>query len=149
MTASHVLDTCALLDLAAGRWTDATARTELQRAEHPVVLSVSVWEIARKLRLGKLALPCDQRGVLDFVRAVCQRHSLHLAPLPAEVCHEAKLLPPHHEDPFDRMIIAAADAAGAGARRLAAGMEGTGREENPLAPRAATHKPVPAMEIRP
>lgn len=105
---SHVLDTCALLDLAAGRWTDAAARAELQRAAEPVVLSISVWEIARKLRLGKLALPCDQRGVIDFVRAVCKRHALHLASLTPEVCHEAELLPPHHEDPFDRMIIAAA-----------------------------------------
>lgn len=111
MTASHVLDTCALLDLAAGRWTDATARAALQEAEHPVVLSVSVWEIARKLRLGKLALPCDQRGLLDFVRAVCKRHLLHLVPLTAEICHEAELLPPRHEDPFDRMILAAAISA--------------------------------------
>ncbi|MBI4622053.1 MAG: PIN domain-containing protein [Verrucomicrobia bacterium] len=36
---------------------------------------------------------------------------LHLAPLTAEICHEAELLPPHHEDPFDRMIIAAALSA--------------------------------------
>lgn len=107
MRASHVLDTRALLDLAAGRWTDAAARAELQRAAHPVVLSVSIWEIARKLRLGKLALPCDQRGVLEFVEAVCKRHTLQLAPLTAAVSHGAELLPAHHEDPFDRMIIAA------------------------------------------
>ncbi|MEI6861288.1 MAG: type II toxin-antitoxin system VapC family toxin, partial [Verrucomicrobiota bacterium] len=72
------------------------------------VLSISVWEIARKLRLGKLALPCDQQGVIGFVRAVCQRHTLHLVPLTPEICHAAELLPPHHEDPFERMIIAAA-----------------------------------------
>jgi len=105
---SHVLDTCALLDLAAGRWTARAAREELQEATAPIVLSVTVWEIARKLRLGKLALPCDQRDVLTFVRAVCKRYRLELAPLTAEVCHEAELLPSHHEDPFDRMIIALA-----------------------------------------
>ena len=108
---SHVLDTCALLDLAAGRWTSPAARAELQEAAAPVVLSVAVWEIARKLRLGKLALPCDQRGVLAFVRAVCERHQLQLVPLTPEVCHEAEMLPPHHEDPFDRMIIGMALAA--------------------------------------
>lgn len=108
MTASHVLDTCAVLDLAVGRWTDAAALGELRSASHPVVLSVSVCEIARKLRLGKLSLPCDQRGVLGFVRTICQRHELHLVPLTPEICHEAELLPPHHEDPFDRMIISAA-----------------------------------------
>ena len=105
---SHVLDTCALLDLAAGRWTLADARKELQRAPAPVVLSVSVWEISRKLRLGKLTLPCDLPGVLGFVRAVCHRHSLSLDSLTPEICHAAELLPPQHEDPFDRMIIAAA-----------------------------------------
>lgn len=105
---SHVLDTCAFLDLAAGRWTAPAARTELQEAAAPVVLCITVWEIARKLRLGKLTLPCDQRGVLGFVRAVSARHRLELLPLTAEVCHEAELLPPHHEDPFDRMIIALA-----------------------------------------
>ena len=108
MTASHLLDTCALLDLAAGRWTDQSARADLRDADHPVVLSVSVWEIARKLRLGKLTLPCRQDGVLEFVQAVCARHTLHLAPVTPEICHAAELLPPHHEDPFDRMIIAAA-----------------------------------------
>jgi PIN domain nuclease of toxin-antitoxin system len=105
---SHVLDTCALLDLAAGRWTSSAARAALETADAPAVLCVSVWEIARKRRLGKLTLPCDQRGVLDFVEAVCERHALELIPLTAAICHEAELLPPHHEDPFDRMILALA-----------------------------------------
>lgn len=108
---SHVLDTCALLDLAAGRWNRPEAQVALQRATCPVVLSLSVWEIARKLRIGKLDLPCEQRGVLDFVREVCSRYSIHLIPIGPEICHEAELLPPHHEDPFDRMIIAAARMA--------------------------------------
>lgn len=105
---SHVLDTCALLDLAAGRWTDRVARRELAAASRPVVLSVAVWEIARKFRIGKLQLPCGQSEVLGFVREVCHRHQIALEPLTPEVCHAAELLPPHHEDPFDRMIIALA-----------------------------------------
>lgn len=105
---THVLDTCAVLDLAAGRWTEGAAKIELSTSAAPAVLSVSVWEIARKFRLGKLALPCQQAGVFAFVEAVCRRHKLELVPLTAEACHEAELLPPIHEDPFDRMIIAAA-----------------------------------------
>jgi PIN domain nuclease of toxin-antitoxin system len=105
---SHVLDTCALLDLAAGRWTDRKARLELRSAEGPVALSVSVWEIARKLRVGKLKLPCDQAGVFDFVEAVCRRYEIAIIPLDAEVCCAAELLPPVHEDPFDRMVVALA-----------------------------------------
>jgi PIN domain nuclease of toxin-antitoxin system len=108
---SHVLDTCALLDLASGRWTDREARRELAAAKRPVVLCVAVWEIARKLRVGKLKLPCGQAGVLDFVHRICLRHQLVVEPLTAEICHGAELLPEHHEDPFDRMVIALASHA--------------------------------------
>lgn len=109
---SHVLDTCAVLDLASGRWTDPVARDALSAATDPVVLCVSVWELARKLRPGKIKLPCPQSGVADFVGKIAQRHSLRVVPLDAETCSKAELLPPHHEDPFDRMVIALAVRAG-------------------------------------
>jgi PIN domain nuclease of toxin-antitoxin system len=107
------LDTCAVLDLASGRWTEVAAREALIAASYPVVLCVTVWEIARKLRLGKIAMPCDVGGVLEFVRAMCRRHKLDLLPLSAEICQAAELLPAHHEDPFDRMILALAIGEGA------------------------------------
>lgn len=105
---SHVLDTCALLDLAVGRWSDNRACQELKNASEPVVLCVSVWEIARKFRLGKLVLPFPQEHILEFVESLCERHQLRLVPLTAQTCHLAELLPPLHEDPFDRMILALA-----------------------------------------
>jgi PIN domain nuclease of toxin-antitoxin system len=105
---SHVLDTCAVLDLASGRWTDPKARDALSVAPDPVVLSVSVWELARKLRIGKIKLPCPQSGVAGFVGKIASRHKLRVVPLDAETCSDAEMLPPHHEDPFDRMIIALA-----------------------------------------
>lgn len=103
---SHVLDTCALLDLAAERWSNEVARRALEEAENPVLLSVSIWEISRKFRLGKLTLPCEQSGVYDLILRVCQNHQIEIQPLDGDLCHRAELLPPHHEDPFDRMIIA-------------------------------------------
>lgn len=109
---SHVLDTCAVLDLASGRWSDPVARESLSAASDPVVLCVSVWELARKLRLGKIKLPCRQSGVAAFVEKIAARHRLRVVPLDAETCGNAELLPPHHEDPFDRMIIALAVRAG-------------------------------------
>ncbi len=105
---SHVLDTCAVLDLASGRWTDPAARSELCAATDPVILCVSVWELARKLRLGKIGLPCPQSGVAGFVEEIARRHQLRVVPLEADLCAGAEMLPPHHEDPFDRMIIALA-----------------------------------------
>jgi PIN domain nuclease of toxin-antitoxin system len=105
---SHVLDTCAVLDLASGRWTYPLARTELSEADDPVVLSVTVWELARKLRLGKIRLPCQLSGVADFVEQIAKRHQLRIVPLDADLCCAAEMLPPHHEDLFDRMILALA-----------------------------------------
>lgn len=105
---SHVLDTCALLDLTTERWTSAAARKELAGADRPVLLAASIWEISRKLRLGKLTLPCELPGVYDFILKVCQHHQIELQVLEGDICHRAELLPPHHEDPFDRMILALA-----------------------------------------
>jgi PIN domain nuclease of toxin-antitoxin system len=109
---SHVPDTCAVLDLASGRCTDPAARRILSAATDPVVLCVSVWELARKPRLGKIDLPCPQSGVTAFVGGIAERHKLRVVPLDAEICGDADRLPPHHEDPLDRMIIALAVRAG-------------------------------------
>jgi len=105
---SHILDTCAVLDLACGRWSNNSAKKELRGAEDPVVPCLAIWEISRKLRVGKLELPCEVDGVLEFVEAICERHKLRIQSLTKEICHQAELLPPLHEDPFDRMIIATA-----------------------------------------
>ncbi len=110
---THVLDTCALLDLAAGRWKFAPAREALVAAGDPVVLAVSVWEIARKLRIGKLQLPCRQDEVHAFANEVCVRYRVRLIPLTSEHCEGAELLPPFHQDPFDRMILSCARMNGA------------------------------------
>ena len=94
---SHVLDTSAVLDLAADRWTVETARKALIEARDPVLLSVTVWEIARKLKVGKLKLPCRQNEVLRFVLDICSRYRLRLVPVTGEICEQAELLHPHHD----------------------------------------------------
>ncbi len=106
---SHVLDTCAFLDLAAERWSNEIARRELECAKNPVLLAASVWEISRKLRLGKLKLSCELPEVYELVLKICQHHQIEIHNLDGDLCHRAELLPPHHEDPFDRMIIALAE----------------------------------------
>jgi len=109
---SHVLDTCALLDLTAERWQNPAARAEFEKADHPVLSAVSVWEISRKCRLGKLILPCELSEVYGFILKVCQHHQIEIQILDGDICHRAELLPAHHEDPFDRMILALAQKWG-------------------------------------
>ena len=69
------------------------------------VLSVaSLWEIALKVRAGKLGMPDES----DFF--VRQAESLGLEMLPIQVRHVNRVfqLPDHHRDPFDRLLIAQA-----------------------------------------
>lgn len=105
---SHLLDTCAFLDLLTERWERGVAYDQFQDARAPVLLSISVWEMARKLKKGKLDLPCDGSELLAFVQEVCTRFRIELLPLSPEVCWHAENLPDIHPDPFDRMILAQA-----------------------------------------
>ena len=67
--------------------------------------SASVWEIGIKRAIGKLDVP---DALFDIaVDAGCR-------PLPISWTHaeEAAALPPHHSDPFDRMLVAQARCEG-------------------------------------
>ncbi|MCV6584229.1 MAG: type II toxin-antitoxin system VapC family toxin [Marinibacterium sp.] len=67
--------------------------------------SASLWEIGIKRALGKLQVP---DGLADVaLQSGCR-------PLPISWAHaeRAAALPPHHADPFDRMLIAQAQAEG-------------------------------------
>jgi PIN domain nuclease of toxin-antitoxin system len=72
----------------------------------PLVLSaVSSWEIAIKVSLGKLDLPAaPDRFVPE------QLAEDGIDPLAIEHAHALRVagLPPHHNDPFDRLLIAQA-----------------------------------------
>jgi PIN domain nuclease of toxin-antitoxin system len=78
------------------------ARDVLRDGRNEVLVSAaSVWEIAIKRALGKLTAPDDLGPVLAAVS---------FSPLPISLEHAslAGSLPPHHRDPFDRMLIAQA-----------------------------------------
>ena len=69
------------------------------------VSAVSVWEMSIKRSLGKLTAPDNLTGVVE-------REGF--TPLPVTLVHaeQAGLLPLHHPDPFDRMLVAQAQAEG-------------------------------------
>jgi len=79
-----------------------TARTSISAPDADVAVSAaSAWEIAIKRALGKLAAPDDLESQLS-------RH--RFTPLGITVAHAllAGSLPRHHDDPFDRMLVAQA-----------------------------------------
>ena len=86
------------------------ARRRLLRTEAEFTLSVaSAWEMVVKQAIGRLELPGPVRTwlpqAIDELR--CDLLSLDL-----DHALEAAVLPLHHHDPFDRMIVAQARVEG-------------------------------------
>jgi len=82
------------------------AHEAIEDPDVPLFFSAaSVWEIAIKYAKGKLDIPqnlIDTMGQRGFVELpVRSTHGLHAAALPA-----------HHNDPFDRMLVAQAQSEG-------------------------------------
>jgi PIN domain nuclease of toxin-antitoxin system len=82
------------------------ARRAIAVADIVWVSAVSGWEVAIKIALGRLRLsePFHLTVAAD-----------DLTELPVTLAHARRLelLPPHHADPFDRMLVAQALAEGA------------------------------------
>lgn len=104
-----------LLDTHALLWwmTDdgglsARARSSIEQTRNTVLVSAaSAWEIATKVRLGKLPTAADLAA--DF-RVIVEREGFELLAITADHAIRAGLLPGSHKDPFDRMLIAQAQA---------------------------------------
>jgi PIN domain nuclease of toxin-antitoxin system len=103
-----LLDTCALLALAAGELPHGAA-VALRQAPEAYVSVVSPWEVAIKVAAGKLRLLEPPVG---WFLGVIERYDLREIPLDAGVACAAAALPPLHRDPFDRVIVAIAQAHG-------------------------------------
>jgi PIN domain nuclease of toxin-antitoxin system len=101
-----ILDTCALLWLASGskKLSRATLR-QINEAPALYVSAISGFEIAIKVARGKLKLPLPAQ---EWFVEVADHHGLSILPLELNVCIRAAELPPIHDDPCDRFIIAAA-----------------------------------------
>lgn len=84
----------------------ARARSMLSARKNQIFFSAaSAWEIAIKVRLGKLTLPDEPER---FVPARLVRDGID--PLLIDVRHASRVasLPDVHRDPFDRVLIAQA-----------------------------------------
>ena len=101
-----LVDTHALLCWLADEGLHPSAQDVIADPANLVVVSAaSAWEISIKKALGKLAAPDDLEQ---------QVQTGGFVPLPIGIAHgiAAGQLPHHHEDPFDRMLIAQALAEG-------------------------------------
>jgi PIN domain nuclease of toxin-antitoxin system len=88
----------------------SSARTLIARSSSTVFVSAaSAWEISTKFGLGKL--PSADELVSDFAGYLA-RERFETMPILIEHAVRAGLLPGPHKDPFDRMLIAQAQAEG-------------------------------------
>jgi len=105
-----ILDTCALLWLASrDKKLSRSALQEINNAPAVYVSAISGFEIAIKVAKGKLKLP---RPPQEWFVTIVEHHGLAVLPLELNVCIAAAQLPPIHEDPCDRFIIATAKLNG-------------------------------------
>jgi PIN domain nuclease of toxin-antitoxin system len=102
-----LLDTHILLWwLADDQRLPLRAGTTIADPDNEVVVSAaSAWEISIKQAAGRLEAPDD---LLDAVAA----NDFRALAITAPHAVAARRLPPHHADPFDRMLIAQAQIEG-------------------------------------
>ena len=111
----YLLDTHAVLWMREndGRFSRRKWEPVLLSADHEVYVSVvSLWEIAIKRALGKLRFGGE---LTDFARGLETGFGFRLLPLEPGHLDRLGKLPPHHRDPFDRLLIAQAIEIGAAA----------------------------------
>jgi PIN domain nuclease of toxin-antitoxin system len=82
------------------------AKATLSSDEHELVFSlVSLWEIATKMKLGKLNTIGSS---VAYIRDEMNAFGMELLPIRYEHILHLESLPHHHSDPFDRLLIAQA-----------------------------------------
>jgi PIN domain nuclease of toxin-antitoxin system len=106
-----LLDTCTLLWLAADQSKLSRTAKDLirEQADSLFLSAISAFEIAVKNRRGALRLPKDSE---TWIALAMQHHGISEVPLTCRICTLAAELPPLHNDPCDRFIVATAKVEG-------------------------------------
>ncbi len=95
-------------DLLADHRSSRRAKEMLSSDTDELVFSlVSVWEIAIKMKLGKFN---DLGSSVAYIRDQMNEYGMELLPIRYEHILQLEMLPLHHGDPFDRLLIAQAMA---------------------------------------
>ncbi len=105
-----LLDTCALLWLAQGGG-ELSRETLRALADAPFVYvsAISGFEIGIKSEKRKLDLPVSP---VEWFKTILEHHDLVILHLDLDTCIQSTRLSKIHNDPCDRMIIAAAKIHG-------------------------------------
>lgn len=85
----------------------AAASSNIKDPGNKIYISAAVaWELAIKLNLGKL----DARQIVAEFTQLVFEEGFHRLAISTDHALRAGMLPRHHADPFDRMLVAQAQA---------------------------------------
>jgi PIN domain nuclease of toxin-antitoxin system len=106
-----LIDThCWLWAMGAPEKLNAASAEMIANEENAVVFSaVNAWEIAIKVRLGKLELPAPPS---EYVVSCIEEEAMKSMPVYVQHALRVAELPLHHRDPFDRLLVAQAQIEG-------------------------------------
>ncbi len=88
------------------RLSDAAQKFISSSANEVLISSATTWELSIKNRSGKL----NVQALLDNFEDVMDEQGFSLLPISIDHALRAGALPLHHSDPFDRMLVAQAQA---------------------------------------
>jgi PIN domain nuclease of toxin-antitoxin system len=81
------------------------AATVIANTANRIFISAAVgWELSIKVSTGKM----KPASILDDLERELEKESFVQLPITLEMAIRAGSLPPHHRDPFDRMLVAQA-----------------------------------------
>jgi len=103
---NYLLDTCALiwLGMGGGELSDE-AKRRISVASRLYYSPISAWEVTRLKMEGKIVIP---HSAETFFADLSDAYGLASLPPTDDTMIRAALLPNHHRDPADRIIIATA-----------------------------------------
>src|SRR5437762_448715 len=105
----------------------SNAKSLLESDNDLLLSTASLWEIAIKFSLGKLALP---QPFEPFVRQQLSSNAIDILEIDTAHLGIVSTLPFHHRDPFDRLLVAQAMAEQLPI--VSTDMQGTPIQENKL-----------------
>jgi len=101
-----LLDTHILIWLAEEPQKLSRKSEFVLNSDNELLLShACVWEMAIKIKTGKLKL---KMLLEEFITKAAEKHKLNFLPILLTHIYQTQILPFHHRDPFDRLLIAQA-----------------------------------------
>lgn len=107
----HLVDTCTLIFFLedSPRLPERVARRIEDPASRSLVSLASLWEIAIKSALGNLQVDWGDRADLP---EVLSKVGFEMISPGWQAMRRAAILPQHHRDPFDRLLVAESQIRG-------------------------------------